>query len=259
MAEPTRAFYDRLAADYDLIYDDWPAATLRQAALLDGLIRGALGDGRRTLLDCACGIGTQALGLAALGYRVTGSDLSPRAIARATSEARVRDLDAAFKVADMRALERLVPGRFDVVLAADNALPHLLSEDDLGAALQAIAHKLVPDGLFLASIRDYDDALAARPETWPARLRGDEGQRCIVHQVWEWLDQRRYRVHIYVTRQQGARGWRCAHHVGLYRALTRAELTAALQAAGLGAVRWLMPQDSGYHQPLVLARPAARK
>jgi hypothetical protein len=117
---------------------------------------------------------------------------------------------------------------------------------------------LVADGLLLASIRDYDDALARRPVTWPARLSGAEGDRRIVQQVWEWLDERRYRVHIYVTRQRAA-GWRCAHHVGLYRALTRAELTVALEAAGLGAVRWLMPEDSGFHQPLVLARnrPAA--
>jgi glycine/sarcosine N-methyltransferase len=257
VAEAPRAFYDRLAADYALIYEDWPAASLRQAALLDRLIRGELGDGARNLLDCACGIGTQALGLAALGYRVTGSDVSPRAVARAARAARGRRLDASFLVADMRALAQAVPGPFDIVLAADNALPHLLSDEDLAAALRSIAHQLAADGLFLASIRDYDEALAGRPVTWPARLLGEEGDRRIVQQVWEWLDERRYRVHIYVTRQRG-QGWRCAHHAGLYRALTRAELSAALQSAGLGAVRWQMPEDSGFHQPLVLARKPAR-
>lgn len=253
MAESSRAFYDRLAADYRLIYEDWPAAIRRQAASLDRLIRGELGAGARDLLDCACGIGTQALGLAELGYRVSASDLSPQAIARAKREARARGLGIAFQVADMRALERAVPGRFDVVLAADNALPHLLTDQDLAAALQAIARKLLPDGLLLASIRDYDDALLSRPVTWPARLFGEEGERRIVQQVWEWLDERRYRVHIFMTRQR-AEGWRCDHHTALYRALTRSELTAAIQAVGLGAVRWLMPEQSGFHQPLVLAR-----
>jgi 2-polyprenyl-3-methyl-5-hydroxy-6-metoxy-1,4-benzoquinol methylase len=256
VAESTRAFYDRLAADYHLLYEDWPAAIRRQAASLDRLIRGALGAAARDVLDCACGIGTQALGLAELGYRVSAIDLSPEAIARATREAQARRLDIAFQVADMRALERAVPGRFDVVLAADNVLPHLLTDQDLAAALQAIAQKLTPDGLFLASIRDYDDALVRRPVTWPARLFGAEGQRRIVQQVWEWLDQRRYRVHIFVTRQsEGV--WRCDHHVALYRALARSELTAAIEAAGLGAVRWLTPEQSGFHQPLVLARTAA--
>ena len=253
MAESSRAFYDGLAADYHLIYEDWPTAIERHAVVIDRLIRRELGAGARDVLDCACGIGTQALGLAALGYRVSASDLSPRAVARATREARARGLDIAFQVADIRALERAVLGRFDAVLAVDNALPHLLTDEDLATALQAIAQKLLPDGLLLASIRDYDDALARRPVTWPARLLGAEGQRRIVQQVWEWLDQRRYRVHIFVTRQS-AGVWRCDHHVGLYRALTRSELTAALEAAGLGAVRWLMPGQSGFHQPLVLAR-----
>ncbi len=208
-------------------------------------------------MDCACGIGTQALGLAALGHRVTGSDLSPVALVRAKEEARKRGLSLRFAVADLRALDRLLPGAFEVVLAADNALPHLLSTEDLRQALRAIAAKLQPAGAFLASIRDYD--ALGRPTTWPARLlTAPPGERRIVQQVWEWLDERRYRVHIHITRER-ADGWRCAHHVGLYRALPRAELTAALRAAGLDQIRWLMPAETGYHQPIVLARrPASR-
>jgi SAM-dependent methyltransferase len=155
-------------------------------------------------------------------------------------------------VADLRALDRAVPGRFDVVLAADNALPHLPSAGDLGQALRAIAAKLRPDGAFFASIRDYD--AVGRPATWPARLlTAPNGERRIVQQVWEWLDADRYRVRITITREL-ADGWSSAHHVGLYRALPRAELTVALEAAGLERVRWLMPVETGYHQPIVLAR-----
>ena len=155
------------------------------------------------VLDCACGIGTQALGLAALGHRVTGSDLSALALARAREEARRRGLALTFQVADLRALDRLVPGDFDMALAADNALPHLLSADDLGQALRAIAAKLRPGGLFLASIRDYDGP--GRPTTWPARLfTGPNDQRWIVQQVWEWLDERRYRLHIHIARARTA-------------------------------------------------------
>ena len=258
MVEPVQAFYDRLAADYDLIFADWEAAIARQAAVFDRLIEATLfgaarGAAASDLLDCACGIGTQALGLAALGYRVTGSDLSPVAIARARQEAWRRRLDLSFVLADMRALDHLVPGTFDVVLAADNALPHLLSDGDLAQAIRAIAAKLRPDGLFLASIRDYDDALERRPEIWPARVLGQEGRRRIVRQVWEWSDARRYRVHIYITHEIGD-GWRCEHHAGCYRALLRGELTAALHAGGLGAIRWSMPAQTGYHQPIVLAR-----
>jgi SAM-dependent methyltransferase len=258
VVDPVQAFYDRLAADYHLIFADWGSAIARQAAVFDRLIEASLCEAARSgaardLLDCACGIGTQALGLATLSYRVTGSDLSPVAIARARQQARRRRLELSFVVADMRALDQLVPGTFDVVLAADNALPHLVSDDDLAQAIRAIAAKLRPDGLFLASMRDYDDALARRPETWPARLLGPEDRRRIVQQVWEWSDPRHYRVHIYIEHET-ADGWRREHHVGCYRALTRAELTTALQAGGLGAISWLMPAETGYHQPIVLAR-----
>jgi hypothetical protein len=68
------------------------------------------------------------------------------------------------------------------VLAADNALPHLLSEQGSrrGAASDRAQARA---GLFIASIRDYDEALACRPDTWPARLLGEEGRRRIVQQV----------------------------------------------------------------------------
>jgi glycine/sarcosine N-methyltransferase len=56
------------------------------------------------VLDAAIGIGTQALGLLALGFRVTGSDLSHAAVNRARREAAVRQLPLACVVADFRAL-----------------------------------------------------------------------------------------------------------------------------------------------------------
>jgi 2-polyprenyl-3-methyl-5-hydroxy-6-metoxy-1,4-benzoquinol methylase len=62
-------------------------------------------------LDCTCGIGTQALPLARLGYRVTGTDISPAAVKRARAEATMRGLDADFKVSDVRDVHRHVPRR----------------------------------------------------------------------------------------------------------------------------------------------------
>lgn len=69
-------FYDSLAASYHLIFDDWDAAIARQAAVLDALITSRLDQEHVRLHDCACGIGTQAIGLAALGYDV--SRLGPK-------------------------------------------------------------------------------------------------------------------------------------------------------------------------------------
>jgi glycine/sarcosine N-methyltransferase len=75
--------YDEIATLYHLVYPDWNAAIARQAAALDAIIREHVGPPPQSILDVSCGIGTQALGLAALGYAVTASDLSSAAVERA--------------------------------------------------------------------------------------------------------------------------------------------------------------------------------
>jgi glycine/sarcosine N-methyltransferase len=256
VAPSSRAFYDRLAADYHLIYEDWPAAVLRQAALLDRLIRAELGTAASDLLDCACGIGPRrSASPPALGYRVSASDLSPGAVARATREAQARSLGIAFHVADIRALAPAVPGRFDVVLAADNALPHLLTDEDLAAALQGIAQKLSPDGLFLASVRDYDEALV-EPAGDRARARPGRGRPAPHRAAGLGVAGR--------APLPGAHLHHPAAHARLAlrsprRPLSRADPRRAdrcHRGCRAGEVGWLMPEQSGFHQPLVLARRA---
>ena len=83
-------FYDELAPFYHLIFLDWEATIRQEAEALERVIRERWGDGRLSILDVACGIGTQALGLAALGHRVTASDISAGEIERARREAASR-------------------------------------------------------------------------------------------------------------------------------------------------------------------------
>ena len=72
----TQTFYDNLATQYDKLFLDWQATTQEQAIILDRIFTtNGFGKSAR-ILDCACGIGTQAIGLAAIGYNVTGSDIS---------------------------------------------------------------------------------------------------------------------------------------------------------------------------------------
>ena len=67
--------YDEIASLYHLVYPNWNEAIERQGEALNGVVSDFVGSAPLSILDVSCGIGTQALGLAALGHRVTASDL----------------------------------------------------------------------------------------------------------------------------------------------------------------------------------------
>jgi 2-polyprenyl-3-methyl-5-hydroxy-6-metoxy-1,4-benzoquinol methylase len=115
------------------------------------------------VLDCTCGIGTQALGLAALGYEVEGTDISPCEVERAERESTSLGLNANFRVNDMRTLTTSPTGRYGAVLCMDNSLPHLDSDEQISTALQAMRSRMKSNGVLLLSLRDYEKLMAERP------------------------------------------------------------------------------------------------
>ena len=249
-------FYDTLAEHYHLMFEDWNQSIERQAAILNPLLHSQVPQSPLRILDCACGIGTQAIGFAQAGHRVVGSDLSPGAVARARREAEQRGLNISFAVSDMTSLTGFEEGAFDVVAVMDNALPHLAAPQ-LSQALRAMSTKLKPNGLLMASTRDYDQLISERPVVQGPAFFGASENRRIVHQVWDWIDKERYVFHVYITVKSGDT-WDSHHFASEYRCLLRGELSTALQEAGFGQVRWLMPSESGYYQPIVVAKKEIR-
>ncbi len=251
MSTDTAGFYDELAEHYHLIFEDWSRSIERQAAVLGPLLENTVARAPLKILDCACGIGTQAIGIARRGHTVVATDLSPAAVRRAAREARRLGLDIKFHVADMRDLSALPESHFDAVLVGDNSLPHLLSDDDLGRALENISIRLKPGGLLLATIRDYDSLLPTRPSFQGPTFYFENGIRRIVHQVWDW-DDNQYDVHLYLT-WISASVWTTKHYGARYRAITRAELRQCLESHGFKEIEWLMPEATTFYQPIVLA------
>ena len=252
--DTTLEFYEHLASDYHLVYADWRRSVERQGETLDRLIRAALGPPPRSVLDCTCGIGTQAIGLAARGYRVHATDLSPAAVERARREAASFGVSLTFGVADLRTLEAQVAGTFDVVLACDNSLAHLVRDADLRLAARNMWAKVQTGGLLLASMRDYDQLVQEQPRaTAPLVCVTPEGRR-IVFMVWDWAnDLRTYVGHLFIVRE-AAGVWQTAHHATTFRAYQRSEIDVTLREAGFADLRWHTPEESGYYQPVVTAR-----
>ena len=245
------SFYDDLAPYYHLMFADWDQSIAWQASILGPIVERATGKISPLVLDCACGTGTQAIGLAQRGHRVVGSDLSRAAIDRARHEALHRQLNIDFRVAEMADLSSIEESSFDAIVAADNALPHLLSNDQLQRALSGIAAKLSDNGILLATIRDYDSLIVARPTMQTPVFHADGDRYRMIHQVWHW-EGSEYELHHYLT-IPSAEGWIVKHFVSRYRALQRAELNEALRASGFSKIRWLEPAETSFYQPMVVA------
>lgn len=256
MSGDTSSFYNDLAEHYHLIYEDWDRSIDSQASVLGPLLEGIVGPAPLRVLDCACGIGTQTIGIARLGHTVIASDVSQAAVRRAARETGRRGLDVKFHVADMRNLSSLPESDFDAVLAADNSLPHLLSDDDLGRALENISGLLKVEGILVATIRDYDDLVETRPAFQGPTFYSDNGRRRIVHQVWDWYGNE-YMVHLYLTWETSS-SWITKHYASRYRAFKRNELSQSLLKSGFDRIEWLMPESTGFYQPIVIARNGAK-
>ena len=239
-----------MASRYDKLFLDWQATTHEQALILDKLFSDS-GFGRKSrILDCACGIGTQAIGLAALGYTVTASDISDGELAEAAERAGRNGVSIRFEHADFCALSDTFSEKYDIVIAMDNALPHMLTDKDLEAAVISITGQIRPGGIFVASIRDYDSLLAEKPPYSPPYIhKTDRGQR-VSFQTWDW-DGDIYKLTQYIIEDED--GLQISKFVCQYRAVSREELTHLLLSNGCSEVAWKFPEETGFYQPIVVA------
>lgn len=120
------------------------------------------------MLDCACGIGLLAAGLARAGHDVAASDISPAMVAR------TRALGVA---AEVRSWDDLPPsGDFDVVLCVGNSLAHA---EDRRTGLRAMAGALRPGGTLLITSRNWE---VEQPGGTEEVERG--GRRVRITRVW---------------------------------------------------------------------------
>ncbi|MGW1714298.1 class I SAM-dependent DNA methyltransferase [Streptomyces sp. NPDC002156] len=265
--DPNIDFYDDLADNYHRMYEDWWGFAAHYGEAMAAFLAAEGVEPPDEVLDVTCGIGTQALPLAAKGYRVTGSDLSERAVERARREAASRDLDARFVVSDVREVYERLSGTFDAVVSGANSLTHLLTDDDLMRALAQIRSCLRPRGVFLATIRDYDQLALDNSQGLAPEHFGTGDDRSIVVQAWDWAEDRRTLTtnHILLLKKRNQDGWDTTVRTTDYRALRRAEFDDALTAGGFTDIRWFLPghedpqgvapeHQTGYYQPVVVAR-----
>ena len=223
---PAADAYDALAATYDLFtagheHDRWLAALEERARRL-GL------PGRR-VLDVACGTVKSFEPLLARGYAVDACDLSPAMAA----EARRRHPDPRAHVwaADMRDLG--ATGPYDLLTCLDDAVNYLLDPADLGRAFAEAARVLAPGGLYVFDVntlRTYREAFGRH-----AISERDGTVFCWRGGAADARPGSRHEAVLDVF-GEGEGRWARVTSVHVQRHHPRADVLAALQAAGLDCV-----------------------
>ena len=248
------SYYDDLAPYYRYLFPDWEKSVIRQAKILDGLIQEYFGAQARRLLDAACGIGTQTIGLAQLGYTLVASDISAAELEAAAREAQRRSLKVEFYRSDMRALRSVHQGRFDVVLALDNAIPHLLSEADILLAFEQFYACAADDGGCMLSVRDYARMERSGRQFYPRTVHQTAEGRVILFDIWDY-DGDYYDFTTYVVEDQGEQGV-CTQAIrgGRYFCVSIATLERLLRQAGFERV---VVELEKFYQPILIGLKGA--
>jgi SAM-dependent methyltransferase len=241
-------FYDQLAPYYHLIFADWEQGITRQGEAFAAILREHW-PGHRSVLDVSCGIGTQAIGLAQNGFWVKASDTSAGALERARSEAAARGVVIEFSLCDMRRAFVCHGGGFDVVLAADNAVPHLLSDAEILSAFESMYACLKPGGGCVITVRDYEREPRGTNIVKPYGARIENGKRWVGLQVWDF-DGDPYDLTLYLIEEDLATGAVQTHAMrSRYYAIGTTRLLALMTQAGFAQTTRL---DDAFSQPVLI-------
>ena len=243
------SYYNQLAPFYRYLFHDWEKSVVWHAEVLDRVIREFFGPQVRHILDAACGIGTQTIGLAQLDYQVVASDISATELELAQREATKRSLNLKFVLADMRKLKHVHQGVFDIVMACDNAIPHLLSEEDILMVFRQFYACTKEEGGCIISVRDYANMELRGTKIYPRTVHQTPGGRVILFDVWDF-DGAYYDFTTYIVEDQGDTGI-TTHAIrgGRYFCVTIATLEQLLVEAGFRSVAVVR---EGYHQPILV-------
>lgn len=248
---------DDYARRVDPTWDDeiWASQVEAEKEIL-GRVLGR-GDGR-TVLDCSCGAGGQAVPLAQLGWRVTASDVTATSLDVARGRAQDAGVSIAFQLCDMRELESCFTTAFDWVISCW-ALDNITADDEIQQAIGGMFAVLKPGGRCYIRLTDFDNIMADKPRyEFREERRLPHGR---VIRLEDWLyETETHAVCVYVYLHEDNRrpgyAWTSDVFALRRRALRKAELAAFLQAAGFQSLEFL-PQPSPWHPYEVVAvRPS---
>ncbi len=142
----------------------------------------------RTVLDIGCGTGSHALLFSAMGYIVTGVDLSEKMLQFARGKAAEQNRQMHFQQGDIRYLD--LPQRFDAALAMFTVLGYQTTNQDVENTIRSVRKHLNPGGLFIFDVWFGPAVLNERPAERIKSVEKDDVRitRC-AHPILDILNQ----------------------------------------------------------------------
>lgn len=209
-------WFDR--EEYELVYRDRNEAEGAQLIdLIESVVKPA---SDASVLDVACGRGRHARQLARRGYRVTGFDLSERALQTARTRAAEEELEIEFLQGDMR--EMSFAEEFDGAVNLFTSFGYFESDDEHERVICNIARALKPGGWF---VQDFLNAPHVRETLVPEDERSENG----VHiEQKRWISDGRLIKEITLRNSDGERSF-----TESVRLLTRDDFRSMYTAANL--------------------------
>ncbi len=225
--------YDAFSKDYDR-FVDWSGRLAHELPYIE--LQLAAVNAER-ILDAACGTGMHTIALAERGYRVTGADLSVGMIerARANAVAAGQD-DIPFFAAGFGKMARQLGTGYDAVLCLGSSLPHLLSQDDLEAALADFAAVLRPGGLLLIQNRNFDAVLAGRNRWMGPQAHRDDGREWLFVRFYDFNTDGMLTFNVATLRRDGEGAWMQGVEATRLRPWQCSELAEAVGLAGFNTI-----------------------
>lgn len=209
-------FYRQLSRHYDEVF----AVNPDEMRFASVLLRG-----RRRLLDIGCGTGNKTVFLAEGKEEVVAIDLDAAMIEAArTAHARP---NIEYMALDMLRLgETFSAGRFDAAVCLGNTLVHLTGDGEIENLLRQAAGVLDATGVFVTQILNYDRILDQNVAALP-RI---ETEHVVFTRNYAWS---KGEMHFLTGIEDKPTG-EVLHNDIILRPLRKAELEAALAAAGFG-------------------------
>lgn len=169
--------FDEYARYYDLLYADKDYDG--EAKYIASLLRYAIGNDRRQILELGCGTGKHAALLADMGYTICGIERSENMLAQAQKRAAGKQ-GLSFIHSDIRDFS--LGKTFDAVFALFHVMSYQTSLDDFMSVLKCVQSHLKDNGVFVFDTWYGPAVLTERPEFRVKRL---ENERCQITRIAE--------------------------------------------------------------------------